>query len=320
MNISQNAIVICTERMFEWKSRLLVRSIRAFGGAHSSVRIFSYSPRPDHVPSRDCLDEFRESGVQVVTESLNLAWPEYALANKVVACAHAERHCGLKKIAFIDSDQIVVSDFGLLFDTPAAFAARPVDLKNIGIANPGDEEGQYWDELYRTCSSKLERTVETTVCRSQIREYFDSGMFSVHGNARILGAWRRNFAAIWTAGLRPKAGDYFVEQSCLSATISAVADEVLILPPGYNLPLESLYRQSVLSTGSSVPGRATVSLHYHRLFEDEPVDDVLAFAGMYLDRERSSWIRSNLNELCPVFSYRPVPATHLSLAGLPVRQ
>lgn len=299
MNDLTHAIVICTEPDFEWKSRLLVRSIRTFGGRLSSIRIISYSPRPDCKPSRRCLDEFRSLDVEVITSPLNVNWPDYRLANKILACAHAEENLKLSKIAFVDSDQIVLSEFGSLFETTAPFSARPVDLRNIGVLNSDDYEAQYWEVLYRICGVNRIRTVETTVCRSIIREYFDSGMFSVAANAGILSAWKDNFEQVWSVGTRPRSGDYFIEQSCLSATVSGVAEGISLLPSTYNLPMETWHRQ--LSVGPpSMPIEADpVSLHYHRLFDDVLLDDLMNFARTFVDLERCSWIRHNVKELYP---------------------
>jgi hypothetical protein len=297
MNNPNDAIVICTELDFEWKSRLLVRSIRRFGAGLSSIRIISYSPRLEGQPSAGCLDEFRSLDVETVTLPLNVNWPEYGLANKVVACAHAERMLDLDRIAFLDSDQIVVSCFESLFETTPSFAARPVDLKNIGFLGLSDEEAPYWTALYGICGMAAMRTVHTTVCRSLVREYFDSGMFSVSAKSGILSAWKRNFAQVWTVGLRPGDGDYFVEQSCLSATVSALAEKVALLPEGYDLPIEALYRKFQAQRQPVPVDGAPVSLHYHRLFEDARLENILRFASTFLEPQHCSWIRSNVREL-----------------------
>src|ERR1700739_4667453 len=101
MNNSSDAIIICTERNFEWKSRLLVRSIRTFGSRQASVRIVIYSPCVDSQPSADCLEEFRSLDVETITTPMNGRWLEYKLANKVLACAHAEQSLNLSRIAFL---------------------------------------------------------------------------------------------------------------------------------------------------------------------------------------------------------------------------
>ena len=297
MSDSKHAIVICTEPDFEWKSRLLVRSIRTFGASLSSIRIVSYSPRSDCKPSRRCLDEFRALDVEVITVPLNVRWPEYKLANKILACAHAEKSLSLNKIAFIDSDQVVLSDFASLFERTVPFAARPVDLRNIGVLNSNDYEAQYWNTLYRICEVNKIRTVETVVCRSVIREYFDSGMFSVNAEEGILSAWKDNFTRVWMMGLRPRSGDYFVEQSCLSATVSGVAERILVLPSRYNLPLQAWYEESSVRLQSMQIEGDPVSVHYHRLFDDVQLDEIIGFARQFVDHERCSWLRSNVKEL-----------------------
>jgi len=313
----RDAIIICTERNFEWKSRLLVRSIRAFGGNFSDIRIVSYSPCPDGLPSRECLDELRSLDVEVIASPLNVAWLEYRLANKVVACAHAEQSLGLDRIAFIDSDQIIVSNFPALFESAIAFAGRPVDVRNIGVSDSAPEETHYWDRLYDICGVRRRRNVETAVCHSHIREYFDSGMFSVNAESGLLTAWKHNFNLVWLAGVRPTHGDYFVEQSCLSATVTAEVNEVLILPPGYNFPLDRFFQQ--YAAGERVSVQNPVSLHYHGLFDEpESFQDILAFAATFLNQSQCSWIAENVNELRARKSVRSGKNSHISLRRTPV--
>jgi hypothetical protein len=67
-------------------------------------------------------------------------------------------------------------------------------------------------------------------------------MFSVNVEAGILSAWKDNSVRVWMMGLKPRSGSYFIEQSCLSATVSGVAEMISVLPSGYSLPMEAWER------------------------------------------------------------------------------
>lgn len=291
------SIIICTEPNFEWKSRLLVRSIRTFGGEFSCVPIVSYSPRPDHKPSASCLREFKVGGVESMHLPLNVRWPKYPLANKILVCAHAEQTLNSSRIAFIDSDQIILGAFGALFETTAPFSARPVDKKNIGVCDSSDLETQYWDAIYGLCGVKPTRTVITNICLQEIKEYYNSGMFSVARDAGILSAWKAVFERVMAAGLRPKSGTYFIEQSCLAAAVSSIAKTVVLLPQTYNVPCEMWFKDWIRGCVSQPIEATPVSFHYHDLFDHPRFDDALLFMSTLLSRDEYNWLIRNIRDL-----------------------
>lgn len=231
------AVVICTEPSFEHESRLLVRSIRRLGEEMAAMPIFSYAPRPQCKPSPDCLEEFRALGVVTIDDELDHPCPNYGLANKIIACAHAERCLGYDRIVFLDSDKIILRPPSELWRTDAPFLARPVYKKIIGASSYDDAEGEYWRELHAICGVTSQSMVRATLCGSPIFAYFNSGMFSTPTRLGLMQRWLDNFTTAWERGLAPRGGErYYLEQSSLAATVAAQEGGWRLLPKTYNVP------------------------------------------------------------------------------------
>ena len=110
--------------------------------------IFSYSPRPAEAPSERVQRELEALEVRLVLDVVNSRWPEYGFANKVVACADAERKLNAETIVFLDSDQVVLQEpSALRLPRDIDVAVRPVDRKFIGIGDEQDENYPYWNKL-----------------------------------------------------------------------------------------------------------------------------------------------------------------------------
>ena len=291
-------IVICTETEFEWKSRLLVRSLRTFGGRLAAATIVSYSPRSERQPSEACRADFRQGDVVVICDPLNCEFPDYGLANKAIAMADAERRFPGRFLVFLDSDKVVMREpSDLLSLNGRAFAARPVDVSGCGAAGFDGRNGEYWLELYRVCGVSQFRFVNTSIHGERIFEYYNSGMISAPSSLGLFGAWLQNLRAVWTEGIRPQEGDFFVEQSVLAATVSALEPAVTILPPTYNIPLH--FFRDFPNWHWEVTLPQCVSLHYHWVFNAPQWRDLVAGIAPMLGRERSEWLIANLDELSP---------------------
>ena len=74
-------IIICTEKgILESKSKLLVYSIRKFGGRFKDIPIFSYQPRKDFKISNDTISFFKKNNVEIIDLDLNKEYKNYSLA------------------------------------------------------------------------------------------------------------------------------------------------------------------------------------------------------------------------------------------------
>jgi hypothetical protein len=268
--------VICTERHFEKKSLLLVHSLRHFGGRLGAIsRIVSYSPRPSAMPSDRIARQIAALDVRLVFDVPNSRWPDYAFANKVVACAHAERNLDVDAVVWLDSDQLVLREpAALQLSQGIDAAARPVSFKNIGLESEHDESYRYWMKLYGIAGALPKRQVETTLSHEVIWEYYNGGLIAVRRDAGILRHCEQVMNRILESGVFPPTGIALVEQRSLAASITAKAARVKILPREYNFPINWQWRE-YLGDYSDVVKNAT-TLHYHSLFDGGRWKELLA--------------------------------------------
>lgn len=292
------AFVICTERHFENKSLLLVKTLRRFGGTLGQMSpVYSYSPRPAKLPSERVQRQLADLDVRLVLD-VNSRWPEYDFANKVAACAHAERTLSAETIIFLDSDKIVLRQPSALTLPPDVdIAARPVDGKFIGCSgDQRDENYGYWCRLYEIANAVPKRTVRTTFDNQVIWEYYNSGLVAAKRAAGIFSHWETVFDQVLASGLLPTTGLHYVEQSALAASIAAKARHVQILTNDYNLPLIPEYA-TVLANQPQLLSNA-ITVHYHSYFDNGQWEG-------WLSREREwglaagqrSWLMETLAKL-----------------------
>jgi hypothetical protein len=291
------AVVICTERHFENKSLLLIETLRRFGGAlGAGLPVFSYSPRPSKVPSERVRRQLAALDVELVLDVQNSRWPEYDFANKVVACADAERRLGAETIIFLDSDKIVLREPSALILPPGVdVAARPVDRKFIGRrVGERDEHQAYWCRLYEIAGALPQRDVRTTLDDEAIWEYYNSGLVAARRAAGIFSHWEAVFGQILASGVFPATGLHYVEQSALAAAITAKANRVEILTRDYNLPVIPEYADVLESRPELLANAAT--WHYHRSFDHGGWKKWLSGSGLQLPPEKLSWLTEKLTE------------------------
>jgi hypothetical protein len=291
------AFVICTEQHFEKKSLLLVQTLRHFGGELGAISpIVSYSPRPKAMPSDSVVRQLAALDVQLVFGVSNLRWPDYAFANKAVACAHAERTLDVDVVIWLDSDQIVLRELSALQLPPGIdAAARPVTRKIIGLESEHDASFPYWMKLYEIAGVLPKRKVQTTFGHETIWEYYNGGLIAARRKAGVFCHFEQVMNQILESGILPPSGIFFVEQSTLSAAITAKADQVHILPIEYNFPINGNWRKYLGNYSDVVKNAAT--LHYHSEFDDGRWRELLSLQGVIFPKEKLEWLRSRLEEL-----------------------
>lgn len=225
------------------RARLLVDSLRAFGGpfADSDMWVFSN----DHTaPPWQGPDD-------VMTSVHEFHVPEglrgYLFSEKVCACAEAEHMAAgtTGSLVWISSDTLVVKppvlyELGLSHD--AAF--RPVHLRNIGL--PADAPiDAFWR---RVCDavwiSDIDQLVESFVDGQTIRAYFNSHSCSVNPSLGLFTAWRDCYEEVVTDSAFQEAACWdelhkvFLHQAVLSAVVvkTVLPGRLRILPPEYSYP------------------------------------------------------------------------------------
>ncbi len=224
------------------QARLLVESIRAFGGPLHGCPIWLFAPGTEDVPC----DAFDALGVRV----LPLAAPgelPYWFAAKVAACARAEELAGpeVRSLVWVSHDSVFVQP-PLLFDLgpEVDVAVRPVHVKNVGLlaTEPLDS---FWRGVYRSIGvADVEATIESFVGAQRIRAYFNSHALAVNPDTGLFSRWFERFDALvrdeaFQAGpCQDELHRIFLHQAVLSALIATTIEpqRIRMLPADYSYP------------------------------------------------------------------------------------
>ena len=257
-------VVICTESGYlENLSRFLVFSLRTYGGQHSNVPIYSYSPRAKNKVSQETVRFFEQYQVEYVDLELNTSFLNYPLANKPLACSHREQNSKSKVIVFLDSDVLFLGEPSEFTNLEGAdVMLRPVDRKNAGT-DDSDSNVDYWDALYSELEITNPRYVTTTVDGRTVREYYNSGHIIKSAETDLFQAWEENFRRVMQARLSPRRGPLFIEQSVFSATVTQMELNVKRLAKEYNFPSHSARGMTNEEYRVSEPN-TLISVHYHK--------------------------------------------------------
>lgn len=260
------AFIICTEPgRLEGQSLLLAESIRTFAGNLKNTPIYSFHPRIGEPISINTQKAFKELDVIHQQIPINTQFSNYYLANKPLVCAYAEENVDSDILVFIDSDKCFFSEpQELLIPEGYNVGIRPEYGQGIGSAGRNDSQEWYWQKLYQLLGVKREIFVNTPIGNKRIRGYWNSGLVSVRRNAGIFKAWRMNFEKAMHLNITPPQGIYYLEQSILSATISALEGDIYELSSAYSYPLPLHNRLSKPYKLNSL--NSTVSIHYFNMF------------------------------------------------------
>lgn len=224
-------------------ARLLIESIRSFGGDMSSHPVWVF----DLDPQAMSLQDLDSAAVRIIPLVVPENLLNYHFGDKVYACARAEElaPAGVHSLVWIDLSCLVVNPpllYALAREMDAA--VRPVHIRNVGLreAEPLDT---YWRGIYETVGVRdIEFVVESFVDRQRIRAYFNTHAFAVNPAERLLRSWLECFDRLTgdqefqVSACQDDLHQIFLHQAILSALIAASLDtnRVRILPPDYNYP------------------------------------------------------------------------------------
>lgn len=261
-------------------ARVLINSIRTFGGALSDYPIWLFEANPQAAPCQN----LASANVHILPLNIPDTLKPYYFADKVFACAQAEKMAPptVQSLIWIDPTCLVVKppvlfDLGQSFDT----AVRPVHIKNVGllIEEPLDT---FWQKIYATVGlTEVQRTVETFVGMQRIRAYFNSHAFAINPARGLLRQWLAYFTDLVNDEAYQKAAcqdvrhRVFLHQAVWSALLVAKLDPQRIcnLPPDYNYPYN--LHQSVPATRRAKALNDLVCLTYEeRSLDPAQVEDI----------------------------------------------
>jgi len=225
------------------QATFMIGSLRTFGGDLRDSEVLVFLPRGDQ-PG----DLPKQEHVTLLPLEMEEPFGQFALADKVFACAKAEEKYGARadSLAWINLDCLFVNPPVLFeLDTEHHAAFRPVHLRNVGSL-VGESLDEYWQKVYACVEvSESPYSVESFVDARLIRPYFNTHCFSINPALGVLQAWRKYFEMLVTdvdfqAG---PCGDelhrVFLHQVVLSALVMKMVDHrrLRMLPPAYSYPL-----------------------------------------------------------------------------------
>ena len=225
------------------KTRLLVQSLKAFGGVLRDCPVWIFVQDGATVTTHELEGLGAEFYPLTVPETIKHYW----FARKVCTCAQAENMAipAIKSIMWLSYDCLVLQppvllQLNSLYD--AAF--RPVHGSNIGLP-VGRSLNDFWKTIYEAVGiSDSSLSVESYVDRKHLRAYFNSHIFSWNPNIGLAQRWLEIFEEIvCNRGFQKTAcGDIlhqvFLHQAVLSALVESMfpPGRLRILPPDYSYP------------------------------------------------------------------------------------
>jgi hypothetical protein len=260
------SFLICTEPgRLEGQSLLLAESIRKFCGQLKDTPIYSFHPRVGEPISLQTRKSFESLGVIHQQIPINTKFHDYYLANKPLVCAYAEKNIDADILVFIDSDKCFFAEpEEFLLPEGCNVRIRPEYGKGVGSSGSSDRQDAYWKSIYEIAGVKREVFVTTPIANKRIRGYWNSGLVAVRRSAGIFQTWQENFEKVMHLQLTPLEGIYFTEQLVLSATISALEENISSFSSAYSYPLplhNRLSKQEKINDFEKI-----ISVHYFNLF------------------------------------------------------
>jgi len=245
-------VILFRSEAGERLARIVVESLRAFGGPLRGCPVWAFVLDPARLPHALPGVEGVER-LPLVLEDKNTP---YLFAEKVAACAQAEERAGpdVGSLVWLSLDCLVINP-PLLFDlgpsagvTPADAAFRPVHHRNVGSLahEPLDD---FWLGVYRALGiDTMPYTVESFADALTLRPYFNTHCFAVNPAAGLCRAWWESFQMLtsdraFQAGpCRDEPHQIFLHQAILSTLVPKLLawERVRLLPPEYNYPLNLL--------------------------------------------------------------------------------
>jgi len=228
-------------------ARVVIDSLRTFGGPLRGCPVWAFGLDPDRVPhALPGMDGVRRFPLVVDEE-----FRGYPFADKVYACARAEEMAGpeTRSLVWLSLDCLIVNP-PLLFDLGPSFDAafRPVHHRNVG-SPAGEPLDQFWQGVYQAVGiDDTPHTVESFADSHLLRPYLNTHCFAFNPAKGLGRAWWEHFQAMVTdeafqAGpCRDELHRVFLHQAILSTLVAKPLgwERVRLLPPEYNYPLNLL--------------------------------------------------------------------------------
>lgn len=259
-------------------ARLLIDSIRSFGGALSDSPIWLFEAEGLWTARDDPVD----LNIHVFSMNVPETVKGYTFADKVCACAQAEEMASsaVQSLIWIDPVVLMVApplsfNLGKSFDA----AVRPVHIKNVGLPVGVPIDG-FWKKIAMNAGvNDIEATVETFIEGQCIRSYFNSHAFAINPSKGLLRKWYERFESLvcdeeFQGGL-DQVHQIFLHQAIWSVLLVTSLDpnRIRLLSPDYNYPYN--LHESVPEDRKAGSLNELVCIAYeNRSLDPNQVDDI----------------------------------------------
>jgi hypothetical protein len=297
----ENILFVTKVRTREGKrlARLLIDSIRTFGGELCSTMLWLFEADPKRTNCQDLENEkVRAFPLEVPSHLM-----AYEFGDKVFACAEAEKLApeSLHSLVWIDPTCLVIKP-PVLFDLNRNFdaAVRPVHIRNVGLLSTQPLD-PYWKKVCDAVGiSGIDSSVETFVDQQEIHSYFNTHSFSLNPRLGLMKRWLEIFDQLvndisFQSHFCPdEEHRVFLHQVVLSTLISNLpAERIRFLPSEYSYPYHL--------HGDVVPERRARSLNDLVViaFEDSLLDPS-GIKDIEIHEPLRTWLanRSKLSQQC----------------------
>ena len=219
-------IVCCVEfGRLEDQTVLMVRSLRAFGGALADVPVLAVIGRSGAPLRKRTREEFERLGVQLVrAEASSNPAPWLNYANKIAAVTTADMLAGTGQVAWLDSDIFILrAPTGLLLNPGEDLAARCHFLPPAVLEG---DEGQvsYWTAICSLFGVDFADVpwVEGTEGFPRQKLSFNSGVFTWRRGSGFADLYADGVKRLLEARIAQRSGEFFtVDQVVFTPLIAA---------------------------------------------------------------------------------------------------
>jgi Glycosyl transferase family 8 len=259
--------VCCIESgSLESQTVRMVQSLRRWGGCFAKARVVAVTPRlspPLARSTRERLEscQIEHLQVQPISEHGRYSWNNFM--NKPNAILAVDRIATTDSIAWLDSDLVFTGEPTQFYLQPEESFLACTSDRFGATTGPSDPLEVYWKNICQALGLDLESLpwVTTQQEQSQIRYYFNSGVFVYRRDTQMAQQYLNNCLKMLDARISSKECNFFfTDQIALGLTAFQLGLPWRSLPYSHNYPMggathESWYSEQRLRDAKIV--------HYH---------------------------------------------------------
>jgi hypothetical protein len=294
--VAEGCVFVTTARHAQDKRavRLLLESIRTFGGPLRACPVWVFAVDPEREPCTD----LAASPVRVIPLAVPDDVAAYWFGGKVLACARAEELAGkeLTSLIWLDPFCIVLQP-PVLFDlgTGCDAAVRPVHVRNVGLP-PSAPLDAFWRGVYAECGlDDVSMVVSSFVEDEPLRAYFNSHGLSVRPGLGLFRRWSEHFVrlvrdeAFQATACADERHRVFLFQAVLSTLLAGTLDRerIRFLPWPYNYPYHLQQQVPPQRRARALNDLVCLGIDAHDLDPDTATD-------IEIREPLRSWLRTRL--------------------------